>query len=365
MCGIAGFSLSKTSKIKPRQLSNALLGAIEDRGGMASGFAWQINEHMGFYKAAVTGSTLPLKTMPKDVRNVILHTRLATHGSVTDNRNNHPVLSPNEDIALIHNGVIYNHHQVRNTLGMTLPEVDTSVIPALLEQRGIDAIDELDGDAAIAWFNRKEHNTMHLARYKHSPLVMAQVEDGSFIFCSTETLLWKVLVALDLMPTWLQTASELEYFTIRDGVVISKAVLPEPKHDDYSYNTSYYRHQTAGAKPAGIGAWSYYDEWDDDYTPYAFNGKNTDRDAVITVEDDEFGEDDYNNDNVIPLNRAQFYTLIYDTLVKDHEYIYYYADEENLWKDELFIWANEEFIKLVDYGKIDKGELLSVTDELF
>jgi hypothetical protein len=365
MCGIAGFSLSKTSKIKPRQLSNALLGAIEDRGGMASGFAWQDNEHMGFYKAAVTGSTLSLKTMPKDVRNVILHTRLATHGSTNDNRNNHPVLSPNEDIALVHNGVIYNHNQVRNQLGMTLPDVDTSVIPAIIEQRGLDSINELDGDAAIAWFNRKEHNTMHLARYKHSPLVMAQVEDGSFIFCSTEQLLWRVLVSMDLMPTWMETASELDYFTIRDGVVMSKSMLPEPKYNDYSYDYSYFRHQTAGAKPKTIGSsFAYYDEWDDDYTPYSFNGKNTDRDDEFD-NDDDYAEDDFNTDNVVPLNRAKFYTVIYDTIIKDHEYIYYYGDEEKTWKDELFIWANENYIKLVDYGVIDKGELLSTTDELF
>lgn len=361
MCGIAGFSLSKTSKIKPRQLSNALLGAIEDRGGMASGFAWQDNEHMGFYKAAVTGSTLSLKTMPKDVRNVILHTRLATHGSIHDNRNNHPVLSPSEDIALVHNGVIYNHHQVRKELGMTLPDVDTSVIPAVIEHRGLDAIDLLDGDAAIAWFNRKEHNTLHLARYKHSPLVMAQVEDGSFIFCSTEQLLWKVLISMNLMPTWMETASELDYYTIRDGVVASKSMLPEPKHDDYSFDYTYYRHQTSGAKSGIVSDIRYFDEWDDDYTPYSFNGKNTDKDEV----DDDYAEDDFNNDNVVPLNRAQFYTVIYDTLLKDHEYIYYYGDEEKMWKDELFIWANENYVKLVDYGHIDKGELISTTDELF
>ena len=34
MCGIAGFSLSANSTIKPRKLANALLTAIEDRGYM-------------------------------------------------------------------------------------------------------------------------------------------------------------------------------------------------------------------------------------------------------------------------------------------------------------------------------------------
>lgn len=359
MCGIAGFSLTPDSTIKPRKLANALLQAIEDRGNMASGFAWQDNEHMGFYKAPVAGSQLSLKTMPKDVRNVILHTRLATHGSIHDNRNNHPVLSPDENIALIHNGVIYNHASVRKELAMTLAEVDTSVIPAIIEQRGIEQIDLLDGDAAIAWFNRKEHDTMHLARYQHSPLVMAQVEDGSFIFCSTEALLWKVLISLNLTPVWMETAKELEYFTIRDGVIISRAMLPEPKYVEPKYDYTYYRHQTAGAKG------SYYnDPWDDDaeywkdndeqwelgHNPYAPDGKNTDLEL--------FTEGEY----VVP-TRVRYWSQIYDMNLKESEYLFYYPDEREIWLNELFIWANQDGVKLVDFGTLDKGEFVSVDGE--
>lgn len=363
MCGIAGFSLTPDSNIKPRKLANALLTAIEDRGNMASGFAWQQNEHMGFYKAPVAGSKLSLKTMPKDVRNVILHTRLATHGSIEDNRNNHPVLSPDENIALIHNGVIYNHLQVRKELAMSLAEVDTSVIPAIIEQRGLEAIDLLDGDAAIAWFNRKEHDTMHLARYQYSPLVMAQVEDGSFIFCSTESLLWSVLIALDLTPIWMETAKELEYFTIRDGVVISKSMLPEPKYSNTQYSTGYYRHQTAGAKGAygyyyndpwadDTGYWSEADEqWETGHTPYALDGKNTDL---------ELFED--NDDLVVP-SRVRYWSQIYDMVLKESEYLFYYPDEREIWVNELFVWSNQDGVKLVDYGTLDKGEFVSAEYE--
>lgn len=44
MCGIAGFSLTPNSKVKARQLGNAMLTAIEDRGYMASGYAFQHDE---------------------------------------------------------------------------------------------------------------------------------------------------------------------------------------------------------------------------------------------------------------------------------------------------------------------------------
>lgn len=368
MCGIAGFSLSPTSKIKVRQLSNALLCAIEDRGYMASGFAWQNDTSMGVFKQAVTGSALPLKAMPKSAKNVILHTRLATHGSVEDNRNNHPVMSPSNDIALVHNGVIYNHNSVRKQVDGELPPVDTSVIPALIEQKGIEAIDNLDGDAAIAWFDRNDKSTLHLARYQHSPLVMCQVEDGSFIFASTEALLWRALIQLDLMPTWMETANELDYFTIRKGIVTSREMLPAPKYEDV-YDYAYYRHQTSGAKGKSVSyvapvAWTDYDDStdydnnydDDEYwdMPMALRPKAIKPDEVIVDAD------------LVPLDEAKWYTKIHDDFSPTADVLLYLPSEEELWKHELFTLANEPGVTLIDYGTItDTQEFVTMTEALF
>jgi asparagine synthetase B (glutamine-hydrolysing) len=358
MCGIAGFSLSPTSSIKPRQLANSLLTVIEDRGYMASGFAYQDKSDLGYFKQAVPGSTLSLKRMPKDTRNVILHTRLATHGSTSDNRNNHPVLSPSEDIALVHNGVIYNHHDVRLTIDASLPDVDTSVIPAVLENLGVSALDVLDGDAAIAWFDKRTPDTLHLARYQHSPLTMAQVEDGSFIFASTEALLWRVLIQLDLMPVWMESANELDYFTIRDGRIMSKESLPAPKYTGYGYDYNFYRHQTAGAKgsspakDAGYARWvdGYgWDDWDDDSDYYP---------QPVTQLDDYRVE-------------PAFYTKIRELNEQAADFIYYDADEQEMWRAELYLLAQDDDVSLIDYGVVKKtGELVSAMvddsyDELF
>lgn len=381
MCGIAGFSLSPTSKIKARQLSNALLCAIEDRGYMASGFAWQHNDAMGVFKKAVTGSKLPLKSMPKHARNVILHTRLATHGSVDDNRNNHPVMSPSNDIALVHNGVIYNHHEVRSKVNGKLPDVDTSVIPAVIEQRGVESIDLLDGDAAIAWFDRNDSSTLHLARYQHSPLVMAQVEDGSFIFASTEALLWKALIQLDLMPTWMETANELQYFTISNGVVLSQQSLPEPKYSS-AYDYAYYRHQTAGAK-GGVkydvpmvysdyeyddyagGYYSSDEQWDE-YWDIPRPARSYHHDYISIEDEDE--EDTYvdTHTGYVRLSDARWYTKVQDDTSPQPELLLYTQGEEKIWKDELFLLAQESDITLLDYGSInDELELVSMPDAIF
>lgn len=350
MCGIAGFSLTPNSKIKTRQLANAMLTAIEDRGYMASGFGYWHNDTMGYHSEATPGSSLSLKFLPRQAKTVILHTRLATHGSVNDNRNNHPVLSPTGDIALVHNGVIYNHQQVRAQLSGNLPPVDTSVIPAVIEQHGTAALNVLNGDAAIAWLNRSEQGVLHLARYQHSPLVIAHVEDGSFVFASTEQLLWRVLIQLDITPTWMYSPSELEYFTIRNGVINERSMLPEPMFTESKYDYGYYRHQTAGAKGA-TPAQSYYygdDWWDDEFDDAYWIG-NPPAPKEIAPRSN-------------PTNK--YWTMFKEELDDRADYLYYAGHEHELWVNELYMLANEPGVQLVDYGQVlDSGELVSTLND--
>ena len=354
MCGIAGFSLTPNSKIKPRQLANAMLTAIEDRGYMASGYGWHHDGSQGWHSAAVPGSSLSLKYMPRKTRTAILHTRLATHGSVNDNRNNHPVVSPNGNIALVHNGVIYNHDQVRKQVDGFLPDVDTSVIPAVIEQYGVNDINKLYGDAAIAWLDQRDPDTLHLARYQHSPLVIAHVEDGSFLFASTEQLLWRVLIQLDLMPTWMHTPAELDYFTIKHGVVNSQQRLPQPLYDDSRYDTSYYRYQTSGAKggysnPYG-GAW--YDEdfeWDDEWEDYR---------APKVLGYPETDAEDSEVYLFEPNPNEHFWTEIRDELELGTSHLWYPKDARELWINELYALANETGVQLVDYGVVSEHGFL-------
>lgn len=376
MCGIAGFSLSPTSKIKPRQLSNALLTAIEDRGYMASGYAWQQNDSFGYFKSAVPGSSLSLKAMPKKARHAILHTRLATHGSVYDNRNNHPVTSPSGRIALVHNGVIYNHDEVRAKVIGDLPPVDTSVIPAVIEQHGIDKIDMLDGDAAIAWFSADESNTLHLARYQHSPLTMCQTEDGSFIFASTEALLWRALIQLDIMPTWMQTADELQYFVIRDGIITQSQSLPKPSFDSM-YDYGYYRHRTSGAKsnynynpynePSYVPGYG-WDDWDDYGNWETYQPRSIESQVALFSDDywDEPLDADWIGNVPEKKEASKFYSKFVTGLDDEPVTVYYNESEREDWKNELYLLANENGVVLIDYGVVKvNGELVSEQYDIF
>lgn len=235
MCGIAGYSLNKASKINARALSHALLTAIETRGRMSSGVAFPLDDNIGVYKDAVAGSNLPLRSMPRDTKTAIMHTRYATQGSPSVNDNNHPVWSPYGTIALVHNGVIWNDYSLRAGALSTvpMPEVDTAVIPALLEMKGLEGISQLAGDAAVAWLETADTDTLHLARIESSPVTYTNLEDGSFVFASTKPLLLRALDSLDLKYGEVFTMAELDYFQVKGGVIMSYTECPEP----YRYGT--------------------------------------------------------------------------------------------------------------------------------
>ena len=261
MCSIGGFSLSQNSRINPRKLANALLTEMDIRGNQASGYAWQSSTGSGVFKKDTSGSRLSMKQMSKGTRLAVLHTRYATHGSIRDMANNHPVLSPDKSVALVHNGVIYNHDRVRSemSIGSILPEVDTSVIPAILQEydRDTDKFDMLDGDASVAWLDDNDRLVMKLARISHSPLCIAQLADGSFVFASTESILWNALKVAGLDPIYMENVPERVLMTIQDGVLTDVESLPEMDkkfENDWTsyYSKSSYRGMTSGGKGVSV-----------------------------------------------------------------------------------------------------------------
>lgn len=369
MCGIGGFSLSAGSKIHPRQLSNALLTALEDRGYMASGFAFHSADGVtGHSKAAINGSSLSLKGMPKNADTVIVHTRLATHGSTTDNRNNHPVLSPSQDIALVHNGVIYNHQTVRSGLARIPFDVDTAVIPALIEKHGgVSELTQLDGDAAISWLSQDDPNILHLARLSHSPVCVVQVEDGSFIFASTEQLMWRVLIQLNLMPVFMENLSEYVYIQVKDGRITTYEQLERPVHSSYGYDYKYYRHQTSGAKGTtydmdGPLNWDDDDAWDDYYRAME---KDSTRYGTQYAVNDGLDPDDPTEShawNDQPDASAAWYIKYRSHVNVQPAYMYYHADERGDYQGDLWLLQEDAHsdYQLIDYGAVTiTGELVS------
>jgi len=277
MCGIAGFSLPATSKVNARKLSKQLLCKLEVRGNQAAGFAWAIGRQTGMYKQDVKGSQLKLRGMPKRVQNAILHTRLATHGSQRINANNHPVVSPKKQIALVHNGVIWNHDLIRPEIEGSLPEVDTSVISGLLEQQGNKALDKLDGDAAIAWLDDNNAGMLQVARIESSPLTICQTKTGEFIFASTQSILLDAIKKVGLEVDWLLDVPERILITVQQGIITSWENIA-PLRKEYEEIISYSWKDKNNLRSASLG-WQYNDpaftdnlwdqntEWSGKYPP--------------------------------------------------------------------------------------------------
>ncbi|MTI13993.1 glutamine--fructose-6-phosphate transaminase (isomerizing) [Sansalvadorimonas verongulae] len=114
----------------------------------------------------------------------IAHTRWATHGEPSE-RNAHPHVSG--DIAVVHNGIIENHEELRaqlKELGYTFEsDTDTEVIAHLInhERKSSETLLEalqktvaqLDGAYGTVIVDRREPNHMVVAR-SGSPLVIGQ-----------------------------------------------------------------------------------------------------------------------------------------------------------------------------------------------
>lgn len=256
MCAILGVSFAPDSTIDRRKLAAALLAAGEVRGSDASGYAAVSPSGDIVYKKDVPGSKLYTGKLPQDATAMILHTRAATHGSARDMENNHPVLSPSGNIRLVHNGVIRNHEEVRALLGKTgkgLPEVDSSVIPALLEEFGIESTDQLGGYASAAWFDTETEGTIHLARFKTSSVAFATLWDGSFVFASTPSILAKALnkaghAWYGSYPDPFDEMAEGDYYQLLGGEIVAES---EVEWKRVVYTGKDYSAQTSGGQKAG------------------------------------------------------------------------------------------------------------------
>lgn len=247
MCGIAGFSLNPNSTVNARVLAHHLLAEIEWRGSHASGFAYMLDGEMGYHKDSVPGSQLPLKMMPRNAKAAILHTRFATQGSTQDNTNNHPVLSPDGTISVVHNGVISNDHQLRETLlkpvADQLADVDSTVIPAILQEYGVDLLGKMEGYAAIGWLDVEVGQVLNVAVLKTSPVAWTMLADGSFVFASTPEHLSTALVKAGIWHGGVFKMEERQWLRVQNGVILDNLDTPRM---GFSHTASRYMNATSG-----------------------------------------------------------------------------------------------------------------------
>ena len=120
------------------RILSVLATECEERGTDATGIAYCTHDHLSIYKRPLEAHRLRFR-IPEDSRVIMGHTRMATQGKASKNRNNHPFLgnAAGETFALAHNGVLCNDKILRrvNRLPKTKIETDSYIAVQLIEQK--------------------------------------------------------------------------------------------------------------------------------------------------------------------------------------------------------------------------------------
>lgn len=238
MCGIAGFSVARNHKLDARVLSEALLEQIVTRGYDATGMAWtDADGNVWYHKIDVDALEFiddGLERLDADAKTVILHTRWATKGNTKIEENNHPIIR--NGIAGVHNGVITNDDEVFDLLNADrLGQVDSEAAFALIEESGMhptESLTLLDGRVALAWIRTEDADTLHLARWRTSPLAIGQSRMGTFVFASTLPMLTAAGREAGLAFTMAQEVQEGWYMRVRNGVIHDTLPIGVPNSFD-------------------------------------------------------------------------------------------------------------------------------------
>jgi glucosamine--fructose-6-phosphate aminotransferase (isomerizing) len=186
MCGIVGAAARRD--IVPVLIEG--LRRLEYRGYDSCGIALVDAKEIGLIRTVSRVNDLAEKSKNKSGDTGIAHTRWATHGAPAT-ENAHPIVSRGE-IAVVHNGIIENHDELRAELqakgyrfeSQTDTEVIAHLVHSLNQGDLADAVrraaGRLKGAYAIAVVSKKNPGTVVGAR-AGSPLVVGVGQGEHFI----------------------------------------------------------------------------------------------------------------------------------------------------------------------------------------
>jgi glucosamine--fructose-6-phosphate aminotransferase (isomerizing) len=195
MCGIVAY-------IGPQKAGPILfdtLKRLEYRGYDSAGVAIKSNGGLQVFKSAGRIGDLEKEYIHQGMPGESMgigHTRWATHGKPSDN-NAHPFVSG--DIAIVHNGIIENYLELRDSLSQMgfefQSETDSEVLAHLIKMyyRGdlADAVmktaKQLEGSYAIAVISAS--SPYLVCARKDSPLVLGVGKDSNYVASDVAALL--------------------------------------------------------------------------------------------------------------------------------------------------------------------------------
>lgn len=185
MCGIYGIYNNNNSSFSFFQDSIKKMSKYAyQRGKEAAGLAVSVEGGFKMIKSDLNGKMLfktkeyqQLHDIIKDtsIKALIGHSRIATHGSQLDNKNNQPVLSDDLNFVMVHNGIITNTDKLLLQMGKSLTdkaELDSQILLNYFsylynvygnyEETFKVLFDEIEGSLSIAIIP-SSHNSLILA----------------------------------------------------------------------------------------------------------------------------------------------------------------------------------------------------------
>ena len=188
MCGIVCYAGKKRAK----SILLEGLKRLEYRGYDSSGVAIQDGDHIDYHRAVGKITELERKINDLDIKGTvgIAHTRWATHGEPTE-INAHPHRDQDENVFVIHNGIIENFHSLKKKLeksGITYrSDTDTEVLAHLislnfdgdLNEAVRKTMSQVEGTFGLAVIHRHVPGEIVVAR-RGSPLIIGLGEDENF-----------------------------------------------------------------------------------------------------------------------------------------------------------------------------------------
>ncbi len=188
MCGIICYVGDKQA----RSILLDGLKQLEYRGYDSSGFAVREGIHIDHCRAVGKIAELERKVSGLDIKGSIgiAHTRWATHGEPSE-ENAHPHTDQDENVFLIHNGIVENYLSIKKRLqkkGIVFrSETDTEILAQLVGQNFDGSLSEavrktmsqVEGTFGMAVIHRNVPDEIVVAR-RGSPLIIGVSDDGLF-----------------------------------------------------------------------------------------------------------------------------------------------------------------------------------------
>jgi glucosamine--fructose-6-phosphate aminotransferase (isomerizing) len=238
MCGIIGV-VQKRGQVAP--FLHQALKRLEYRGYDSVGVTTIADEklHMKKDKGKIeeVHMKLNLDEMPGSIG--IGHTRWATHG-IPSMYNSHPHFDCNNEVAVVHNGVIDNFLKLRKDLASKGhkfgSETDTEVIPHMIEDYMADGMNltdavtevtkRIEGTYAIVAMTTKEYGKIVCTR-DGNPLVLGRKEDTTYVSSDIPAFLpmtKDMILLLDGEVATLDT-NGVEIRKLSDGTIVERETI--------------------------------------------------------------------------------------------------------------------------------------------